>query len=105
MSQIPQILLGITLNPLFCSNFEWFSVVAISLWNLKKQKRLKSSNVAVSSTNLILTCCVIRLQSVKCTIGKMPRNRVSFSEIEQVCSCTPRQFVLLYRFSLSQFII
>ena len=27
--QIPQILLGITLNPRFWSNFEWFSVVAI----------------------------------------------------------------------------
>ena len=60
--------------PYFWSNFEWYNVLSLCLWNLKQQKRSKkSSNVADSAaTNLCLACCGFRLQCTKCTVW--PRN-------------------------------
>ena len=56
----------------FWSDFDQYSVLAICPWNQKQQRSKKSSNVASSTTYLILVCCRIRLQ---CTEGTFrPRN-------------------------------
>ena len=50
-----------------CSGFRMYSVLGICLWNPKQRRKSKKSNkVADPATNLILTCCGIRLQWTKC---------------------------------------
>ena len=56
----------------FWSGFERYSVSSTCLWNPKQQRRSKkSSKVANSAKNLILTCCGIS-QCTECTVW--PRN-------------------------------
>ena len=80
--QIPQVCL-------FWSNLEWFagySILDICLWNPKEQRRSrKSSNVANSATNLILVCCVIRIQFTKSTVW--PRNAEIFMSYQYWSRC------------------
>ena len=59
----------------FWRDFERFNVIGICLWNAKQLRRSNiSSNVADSTTNLILACCVINLQCTECTVW--PRNDI-----------------------------
>ena len=71
--RIPLVLQQILQNACFSSNFEQYSNLANCPWNPKQQRRSKkSSQAAVSATNLNFDCCGILLQFTKCTFW--PRN-------------------------------
>ena len=68
-SRFPKYCRGFHKSAYFWSNFERYNDLRICLWNPKQHRRLKkSSNVADSAKNLILTCCGFRLQCRECTV-------------------------------------